>query len=464
VQPGGAAEGEQGVVAGVHAAPHGRHPHAVRHAGVDEGVDAGGAIHHPHAEAFRQPGHGALRRPAVERLAPAQEIAGVEQAEHEVGVRHRGLGAAGAVAGGAGDRAGAARAHLERAAWAEMRDRAAAGAECHDVEAVQRDALARHVAPAAERGLAFRDQRDVGGGAAHVEGDEVGGDAARGQRHRRRDAAGGAGERGADREPRRLGHRSHAAMAQDHEESAAVARLFQPRREAVEIAPHHRRDVGVHGGGAEALEFLDLRQDVGREGDVEAGQRGAERGGGFPLVPGVAPGVEKADRDGLHRLLAQGGDRAVQRARVEREQRGAVRAQPLAHRQAQAARHQRLGRRHPHVVALGLQPFAHLDHVAVALRGEHGDARAAALQQRVGGDRGAVDDARGAPEQPGERQAERGGEVLQAGEHAFALVVRRAGGLGERLDAVGRDAEHVGEGAADIDADAVLPGRIAAHA
>ena len=70
-------------------------------------------------------------------------------------------------------------------------------------------------------------------------------------------------------------------------------------------------------------------------------------------------------------------------------------------------------------------------------------------------------------EQLRERQAERGGEVLQAGEHAFALVVRRAGGLGERFGAVRCDADHVGEGAADIDADAELARRragTAAHA
>jgi hypothetical protein len=252
-------------------------------------------------------------------------------------------------------------------------------------------------------------------------------------------------------------------VAQDDEERAAVARAFQPRRQAVEVAAHGRADIGVHGGGAEALELLDLRQHLGREGDVDAGQGGAERGGGFALVPAVAPGVEEADRDRLHRLLAQHVDGALQRAGVERRQHRSVRAQPLAHRQAQAARHQGRRRGHPQVVALGLQPFAHLHHVAVAFRGERGDARAAAFEQGIRGDGGAVDDPRRAPEQPGEREAERGGQVLQAGQHALALVVRRAGGLGEGFRAVGGDADHVREGAADVHADAELAAH-AAHA
>jgi hypothetical protein len=65
VQPGGAAEGEQRVIARVHAASHRRHPHAVGHARVDQGVDARGAVHRVHAQALRQRGDGALRRRAV---------------------------------------------------------------------------------------------------------------------------------------------------------------------------------------------------------------------------------------------------------------------------------------------------------------------------------------------------------------------------------------------------------------
>ena len=72
---------------------------------------------------------------------------------------------------------------------------------------------------------------------------------------------------------------------------------------------------------------------------MEAGQGGAERGGGFALVPRVAPGVEEADRHGLHRFFPQHCDGGVERGGVERREDRAVRAQPLAHRQAQAAGH-----------------------------------------------------------------------------------------------------------------------------
>ena len=71
--------------------------------------------------------------------------------------------------------------------------------------------------------------------------------------------------------------RRDAAMGEDDEERAAEARLVQPRRQAAEVARDDRADIGVHGGGGEALELLDLRQHVGGEGDIGVGQGGARR-------------------------------------------------------------------------------------------------------------------------------------------------------------------------------------------
>jgi hypothetical protein len=70
-----------------------------------------------------------------------------------------------------------------------MADRAATGAERHDVEAFQRDALPSYSAATAKCGLAIQDQRDIGGGAADIEGDEVLPHAALRQSDAGRDAA-----------------------------------------------------------------------------------------------------------------------------------------------------------------------------------------------------------------------------------------------------------------------------------
>ena len=71
----------------------------------------------------------------------------------------------------------------------------------------------------------------------------------------------------------------------------------------------------------------------------------------------------------------------------------AVGADALAHAEPALARHQLHRRRQAQVVAIVLQPLAHLEDVAMALGGEQADLGALALEQRVGGDRRAVDDA-----------------------------------------------------------------------
>ena len=65
----------------------------------------------------------------------------------------------------------------------------------------------------------------------------------------------------------------------------------------------------------------------------------------------------------------------------------------LAHAEPQMARDQRHGRRQAQIVAVVLETLAHLEDVAVAFGGEQADLGALALEQRVGRDRRAVNDA-----------------------------------------------------------------------
>ena len=102
------------------------------------------------------------------------EAGGVEAAEEEVGVGDGGVGAAAAGGDGAGVGAGGGGADLEEAGGGEPGDGAAAGADGADVDHGDVD---RHgvfeLDLGGDRGGAVADQGDVGGGAAHVVGDEV---------------------------------------------------------------------------------------------------------------------------------------------------------------------------------------------------------------------------------------------------------------------------------------------------
>src|SRR5207253_2413813 len=112
-------------------------------------------------------------------------------------------------------------------------------------------------------------------------------------------------------------------------------------------------------------------------------------------------------------------------------------------------------RRHAEVVAVVLEPLSHLDHVAVARGRQQADPRALALEEGVGGDRGAVDHALGLAEERRHVVAERPREQLEALQHALRGVGRRRGGLGERDAAGVVDRDQVREGPADVDADPV---------
>ncbi len=92
---------------------------------------------------------------------------------------------------------------------------------------------------------------------------------------------------------------------------------------------------------------------------------------------------------------------------------------------------------------------ADLDHVEEAAGGDEADARALALQHRVGGDGGAVHEAgnRSGREPPLRLHA------LERREHRAARVGAGRGYFQDAGRRAGRAHHHVGEGAADVDAD-----------
>ena len=133
----------------------------------------------------------------------------------------------------------------------------------------------------------------------------------------------------------------------------------------------------------------------------------------------------------------------------------AVRPDAFAHRQAQMPRDQGIGRRLSERVAVVLEPFAHFEDIPVPLGGEQAELRALALQQRIGRDGGAVNDALGRAEERGPVDAERFGDQLQSGEHADGLILWGRGRFRGRDPSAVVDGDEVGERASDVDADSV---------
>src|SRR5712671_147754 len=167
------------------------------------------------------------------------------------------------------------------------------------------------------------------------------------------------------------------------------------------------------------------------------------------------PSVQIADRDGLDLLALQDHDRRVERSGIERDFDPAVGAHPLADSEPQPARHQLFGRRHAQIVTVVLQPLAHLDDVAMALGRQQAEAGALVFEKGVGRDRRAVDDAVGLVKQRGAVEPEPVRQKPQSVEHAERRVVRGRGHLRQCGNAGRVDRDEIGEGAADIDADAV---------
>ena len=114
----------------------------------------------------------------IELHRAAEEIVRIDPAEHHIGVGNGRLGAAAAIADRPGIGAGALRPDLERADVVEPRDAAAAGADLDHVDHRQHDRMAAGIAADVvarrQRRLALANQARLGGGAAHVERDDVG--------------------------------------------------------------------------------------------------------------------------------------------------------------------------------------------------------------------------------------------------------------------------------------------------
>ena len=244
-------------------------------------------------------------------------------------------------------------------------------------------------------------------------------------------------------------------MREDNENRPTIARLLQPPAQPRQIARDDGPHIGIHRRGRKAFKFLDLRKNFRRGGDENPRQRLTQRLGCRVFMPRVTPGMQETHRDGFNILRAQLLNGGIEGGVIKRHLHPPIRAQPFAHRKPQAARHQRWRGRQAHIVALRLQPFTHFNHIAVPFRGEHRNLGPLAFQQRIGGNRGAMDDAFCLPQQIGQLHAQCFRQNGEPRDHTFGLIRWRTGGFGQRCGAISGDTNHIGESAADINANTV---------
>ena len=455
MEPGRPSEGEEGEAPRVHAPAHGHDADPFRHHRVDDAVDAVGGRDALGAQSLGDPVHRPLGGGPVEPRPPAEEVAGIEVAEDEVRVGDGGRRAPLPVAGRTRIGARALRPDAEDPARVDARDRAAPGPDRHDVQARERDLLAGHPAVAREVSLAPLDQRDVGARPAHVEGDEV----PLAEEARRvaaaRHPAGRARQHGAGGEADRVDDRRDPAVRLDDEDGARVAGADQSLAEAREVSRERGAHVGVDDGRADPLVLLDLREHLGRQRDVRPRQSLPERRLRRPLVAAVAVGVEVADGDRLHARPPETLDGRAERPEGEGRLDPSVGAEPLPHPEPTRPRHERLGRGHAQVVAVVLEPLAHLDDVPVALGREEADPRPLPLEERVGRDRRPVHDPLGLAQEGAHVEVELLGEQPEPLHDADGGIGGSRGRLGEDDPPRVVDGDHVREGPPDVDPDPV---------
>ena len=261
-----------------------------------------------------------------------------------------------------------------------MQDRAAA--RRHRVDRHHRRAHAHAGHLGLERALELAGvKRDVGRGAAHVEADDV---VEPGHRRGARGADDAAGRAGQDRvlalEASRLGQ----AAVRLHEIQPRAAQLAG---HPVDVAAQDRRQVGVDHRGVAARHQPQQRADLVAGGDLGESRR-ARQLGQAPLVRRVLPGVHQHDGAGV-----DAGGAGMRRSAGARRPRRAVSisspSMPTRPSISTTRSYSIEGRMIARSNSRGRALVADAQRVGEAAVDHQQRALALALQQRVGGDRGA---------------------------------------------------------------------------
>ena len=247
-----------------------------------------------------------------------------------------------------------------------------------------------------------------------------------------------------------------AAVALDDQGLRAEAVLGKPGAQTFEIACDGRERVGAQHGRRRAVPFAQLRQDVGTDHHRDARHFLRQDGAGPLLVRGIDLRPEEGDRHRVHPQLAEARRRRADIRLVQRIDLLTPVVDAPADTEAAVPGNERLRPRHPDVERLGLGPVHELQHVAKALGREQTRDGAVALDDGVGADRRAVNDAAALGDEGLLGTAQFLAGQRDPAQDALKGVLPVAQRL-EDLDLAARfvgDGD-VGEGATDVDADPV---------
>ena len=459
VQRSRAAERDQGVLAGVDAA-FDRHPAQrrghLRHRHLHDAVRG---VLGAQAELPAGLRHRTARRAGVQREAAGQLHVRRQRARYHVRVGDGGAVASPPERGGAGRRAGALRADPQPPGPVHPGDAAATRPGGDDVHRRAEDRVVPDGLGGRDRRHAVADQAHIQRGPAHVEGHEPAQAVAGAQRHRSRDA----GRRAGEHQPVRLavgplGGQAPAAGLHD-QQRRVDAEPRRPRPQLREVAAHDRAQSRVERRRRRPRVLAELARHRGGHGDRHVGQALGQRLGQRVLVAGVEVAEQEADRHRRGPPLRDLGHHPVDLLLRQRGQHLAAAGQPLGHLDPVPPRHQFARAGLLQVVDGGTGAVAVAEDVAEPRgRGQHHPGQPAG-QQRVGGDRRAVEQH---PDVP--RRHPRGGQPGHGALEGEAGVGGRGGHLGHLDQPVGGDRDRVGVGAAGVDRDD--PGRagVAGHA
>ena len=164
------------------------------------------------------------------------------------------------------------------------------------------------------------DQADLGGGAAHVEGDELLDPALMGHPARQHGAAAGPRFHQTDGKADGGLQCRHAAAGGHQQQGASDTFLAQGFRQLAQVFFHQRPDEGIGHGRAEAVELADLRADLAGEADREMRVALFDPLTNAPLMGGIGIAVEQADPDALGPRRGQIVEHDIEGRFVERQE------------------------------------------------------------------------------------------------------------------------------------------------
>ena len=181
--------------------------------------------------------------------------------------------------------------------------------------------------------------------------------------------------------------------ARGHQQAGTTkARLGQTLAHIDKVTGYQWLHVGIGAGGTLAVIFTDLRTDLTRQRDIQIREVLLNNLAYALLVRRVSIGMQQPYGEALDGLDLDALDQLGDGRFIQVLQHPATVIHPFAHSKAQRARYQRWIAVGIEVVLVEAVFVADLQGIAMALGGDERSAGATALDQSIGGKRGAVGD------------------------------------------------------------------------